>query len=91
MFIHAQVLAQILDGRALGTPSQSTDAVLMLAAAALGFWIGRRRVAERYHRAIETAAALDLARPRVLLCMDRLSSFRRAVFLGGMVGVIAGH
>jgi adenylate cyclase len=92
MFIHAQVLAQILDGRALRSPGQSVDAVLMLAAAALGFWIGRRRIAERYHRAMETAAALALVLTSVFcfVWFDFQFPFT-TVFLGGMVGVIAGH
>jgi adenylate cyclase len=42
LFVHAQILAQLLDGRSLTLPSLWWQFALMLAAAGLGFWSGRR-------------------------------------------------
>ena len=43
LFIHAQILAQIIDGRSLSTLSVPIQGVIFLLATAIGFWVGRRQ------------------------------------------------
>lgn len=43
LFVHAQILAQIMDERSLSTLSKPLQFAVFALAAAIGFWIGRRQ------------------------------------------------
>ncbi len=90
--VHAQVVAQILDGRALYAPSRRVEIAIGLVVTALGFWIGRREMANRYHRAVEFAAATGLVLTTIgcFLVLNFLFPFT-LVFFWGMMGIVAGH
>jgi CHASE2 domain-containing sensor protein len=90
--IHAQVLAQILDGRSAHVPGMIADAAMLAVIVVFGFWIGRRDIADRYHRAIETTGAISLVLLSIFcfLLFDFLFPFT-LLFIGGMVGVVGGH
>ena len=91
-FIHAQALAQILDGRSLFAPTGVGQIATGAAFFLLGIWLGRREIADRYHRAIETTAVICL----VVLSILSFALFSvllpvTAIFIGGTLGIAAGH
>jgi len=89
--IHAQVLAQILDGRATYVPGRLAEIAIAAAVAVFGFWIGRKEIANRYHRAAEFAAALVLILATVLSFLAHFLFPFTLVFFWGMIGLVAGH
>jgi adenylate cyclase len=58
LFIHAQILAQIMDQRSLSTLSWPLQFIAFVVAAALGFWIGRRQ--RMIHLATELLSVVAL-------------------------------
>jgi adenylate cyclase len=92
LFVHAQILAQVLDGRRIRVPGLGPELLLALLAGFGGFWIGRQEMAARHHLVIEGGTALAL----VVLSIVGLGFFDlifpfTTVFIGAMAGVVGGH
>jgi CHASE2 domain-containing sensor protein len=92
LFVHAQILAQIFDGRKIGVLALWLELLLALLAALGGFWMGRREIAARHHLVIEAGTSLLL----VALSIVGLGLFGlvfpfTTVFIGAMAGVVGGH
>jgi CHASE2 domain-containing sensor protein len=52
-FIHAQIVAQLLDNRSIRVIGKPVELVILCAVAALGFLIGRRHLSVRSHLLID--------------------------------------
>jgi adenylate cyclase len=92
LFVHAQILAQIFDGRKIRIPTLWLELLLALLAALGGFWMGRRELAARHHLVVEAGTALLL----VALSIVGLGLFGlifpfTTMFIGAMAGVVGGH
>lgn len=92
LFIHAQVLAQLLDKRFLYSQSTLTEVTIVLLAIAIGFWIGRLDVSGHNHLLIESMSTLGLVALSIgfFLFFHLIFPFT-TVFIGGMAGVMGGH
>ncbi len=69
LFIHAQILAQILDQRSLRVLSEAAEVILALVFGVVGFWIGRRTQLEHYHLFAEFGGVASLIVLSVILFM----------------------
>jgi CHASE2 domain-containing sensor protein len=67
VFIHAQILAQLLDHRSIHPLSWPIDLVLFAFAACAGIWLGRRDRARHYHVWVESAGAVGLVAVNALM------------------------
>ena len=90
LFIHAQILAQIIDGRSLSTLSLPIQAVIFLLATALGFWVGRRQT--RIHLVTELVSVIVLIVIGILTFIYLSLIFPyTGVLLTWLAGVSAGY
>lgn len=90
LFIHAQILAQIIDGRSLSTLSMPVQAVIFLLATALGFWVGRRQT--RIHLVTELVSVIVLIAIGILTFIYASLIFPyTGVLLTWLAGVSAGY
>lgn len=67
VFIHAQILAQLLDHRSIRPLGWPIDLVLFAFAACAGIWLGRRDRARHYHVWVESAGAVGLVAVNALM------------------------
>jgi CHASE2 domain-containing sensor protein len=90
LFIHAQILAQIIDGRSLSTLSMPVQAVIFVLATALGFWVGRRQT--RIHLVTELVSVIALVAIGILTFIYLSLIFPyTGVLLTWLAGVSAGY
>jgi adenylate cyclase len=90
LFIHAQILAQIIDGRSLSTLSIPVQGVILLLAAAIGFWVGRRQT--RIHLVTELVSVIVLVAIGILTFIYASLIFPyTGVLLTWLAGVSAGY
>jgi adenylate cyclase len=90
LYIHAQILAQIMDQRSLSTLSTPVQAVVFLLATALGFWVGRRQT--RIHLVTELVSVVALILIGILAFIYASLIFPyTGVLLTWLGGVSAGY
>src|SRR5262249_3107520 len=90
LFIHAQILAEIIAGRSLSTLSIPVQGVLLLFAAAIGFWVGHRQT--RIHLVTELVSVIALVGIGILTFIYASLIFPyTGVLLTWLAGVSAGY
>jgi adenylate cyclase len=90
LFIHAQILAQIIDGRSLSTLSVPVQGVIFLLATAIGFWVGRRQT--KIHLLTELVSVIALVAIGILAFIYAHLIFPyTGVLLTWLAGVSAGY
>ncbi len=90
LFIHAQILAQILDTRTMREAGTVMQVVIVMAAFVFGFWVGR--TSSRLPIVIELAsvAALVLAAGLAFMWFSFILPYN-AIVIAWLAGVAAGH
>jgi adenylate cyclase len=90
LFIHAQILAQFLDNRSLNTLTWPQQLLLLVVAAALGFWVGRKP--RQIHLVTEfiSVAALIVAGILAFVLYSLIFPYT-GVLLAWLAGFTAGH
>jgi CHASE2 domain-containing sensor protein len=90
LFIHAQILAQILDQRSLSTLGWPLQLLVLILASGLGFWIGRRQT--QIHLVTELVSVAGLILIGVLaFAYGSLIFPYTGVLLTWLAGVSAGY
>lgn len=90
LFIHAQILAQHLDGRSLHTLSWRQQFFLLVIAAGFGFWVGRLR--RQIHLVTELVSVILLVAAGVMSFLFFSLIFPyTGVLLAWLAGFTAGH
>ena len=90
LFIHGQILAQIIDGRSLSTLSIWVQAIIYLLATAIGFWVGRRQT--KIHLLTELVSVMVLVGVGILAFIYAHLIFPyTGVLLTWLAGVSAGY
>jgi adenylate cyclase len=90
LFIHAQILAQFLDNRSLNTFGWRQQLLLLVVAAGLGFWVGRRpRQIHLITEFISVAALVVVGILAFVFCS--LIFPYTGVLLAWLAGFTAGH
>jgi adenylate cyclase len=90
VFIHAQILAQLLDGRSLGVLSEFWQFVLIALAACLGFWSGRRVGEQFLFVELASVAALILLGILAFSYLDLIFPYT-GVLLAWLASASGGH
>jgi adenylate cyclase len=90
LFIHAQILAQILDQRSLSTLSRPLQLVTFILATALGFWIGRRQNQIHLVTELVSVVGLILIGVAAFVYADLIFPYN-GVLLTWLAGVTAGY
>lgn len=90
LFVHAQIVAQMLDKRSLSTLNWVQQLVVLLLAAALGFWIGRRQT--QIHLVAELLSVIGLVQAGVaaFAYADLILPYT-ALLLTWLSGLAVGH
>ena len=90
LFIHGQILAQIIDDRSLSTLSIWVQAIIYLLATAIGFWVGRRQT--KIHLLTELVSVMVLVGVGILAFIYAHLIFPyTGVLLTWLAGVSAGY
>ena len=90
LFIHAQILAQIIDNRSLSTLSIPVQGIIYLLATAIGFWVGRRQT--KIHLLTELVSVMALVAIGILAFIYASLIFPyTGVLLTWLAGVSAGY
>lgn len=90
LFIHAQIIAQMIDGRTLTLPGPVWRFVLMVAAAAFGFWAGMRSGEAHLLYELGTVVALILVGLLAFRFGDVIFPYT-GTLLAWLAGAAAGH
>ncbi len=92
VLIHAQILAQLLDGRSLRTLSRSEELALLVALAGLGYWLGHRYRLKRYEFLVWIAGlAVLVASGTLVFALWNLILPSASAFSAWVVGLWGGH
>jgi adenylate cyclase len=90
LFIHAQILAQIIDQRSLSLLSKPVQVIVFLLATALGFWVGRRQTRIHLVTELVSVATLILIGILAFIYADLIFPYT-GVLLTWLAGVSAGY
>jgi adenylate cyclase len=90
LFIHAQILAQIIDQRSLSLLSKPVQVIVFLLATALGFWVGRRQTRIHLFTELVSVVALILIGIVAFVYADLIFPYT-GMLLTWLAGVSAGY
>jgi len=92
VFIHAQMIAQQLDGRALGETPVTSEAAAVFALVLLGFWLSWRWRIKRFDLAISVVGiGVLIVIGAILFAVYDLVIPSASLFSGWLAGVWGGH
>ena len=92
ILIHAQILAQLRDGRSIYVTPAWAEAAILFAVAGIGFWLGQRFRLKRFDSLVYVVSLCALvALGAFLFAKFRLIIPSTTVFFAWLAGVAGGH
>ena len=92
VLIHAQIVAQLLDGRSILTTPKWSEAIIVFLLTAVGFYLGYRWNFKRYDLLVSLIGVIVLAAAGVFFFRHfHLLIPPTTLFLAWVIGVTSGH